>query len=118
MRRLAPRLMFLVLLGGGLLLWSQLRRPRDLTLQVDLSGVFPGEVTEVDVLVRRSGHALARHQVRYGAKGAPGTLEFVVHAAPGEAEVETTLGYAGKPSRRSVARIELSEDAAARVRAD
>ena len=53
MRRLAPRLIFLVLLGGGLLLWSHLRKPRDLRLQIDLTDVRPGEVTDVDVVVRR-----------------------------------------------------------------
>lgn len=118
MRSLAPRLIFLALLGGGLLLWSQLRKPRDLTLLVDLSGVLPGDVTEVDVVVRRGGRALARHEVRYGASGAPGTVEFVVHASPGEAEVETTLGYAGKDARRSVARVVFSNDGSARVRAE
>jgi hypothetical protein len=118
MRSRGPRLLLLVLVGGGLLLWSQWRRPRDLRLAVDLTAAMPGDVTEVDVIVRRRGHALARHEVQYGAAGAPGTVEFVVHAAPGEAEVETTLGYAGKPAHRTVARVELSGTEAARVRAE
>ena len=118
MRRLAPRLVLLAFLGGGLVLWSQMRRPRDLRLAVDLTGVMPGDVTEVDVIVRRGGHALARHEVLYGAGGAPATVEVLVHAAPGEAEVETTLAYAKQASRRSVARVELSADTAARVRAE
>jgi hypothetical protein len=118
MRRLAPRLLFLAVLAGGLVLWSQLRRPRDLRLAVDLTAVMPGDVTEIDVIVRRGGHALARHEVQYGAAGAPGTVELIVHAAPGEAEVETTLGYAKQPSRRSVARVELSAETEARARVE
>ena len=118
MRKLAPRLLFLAFLAGGLVWWSQLRRPRDLGLSVDLTAVMPGDVTEVDVIVLRGGHALARHEVRYGAEGAPATVELIVHAVPGAAEVETTLAYAKQPSRRSVARVQLSAEAAARVRAE
>jgi hypothetical protein len=118
MRKLAPRLLFLAFLAGGLVWWSQLRRPRDLGLSVDLTAVMPGDVTEVDVIVRRGGHALARHEVRYGTEGAPATVELIVHAAPGDAEVETNLAYAKRPSRRSVARVRLSAESAARVRAE
>jgi hypothetical protein len=117
MRKLAPRLLFFAVLAGALLWWSQLRRPRDLRLAVDLTAMMPGDVTEVDVIVRRGGHALARHEVRYGGEGAPGTVELIVHAAPGEAEVETTLAYAKQASRRSVARVQLSGETEARVRA-
>src|SRR5438094_8937418 len=108
MRKLAPRLLFLAVLGGGLLLWSQLRRPRDLRLAVDLTAVMPGDVTEVDVIVRRGGHALARHEVRYGQEGAPATVQLIVHGAPGEAEWETNLAYAKQPSSRIVARVDLA----------
>ena len=118
MRKLAPRLLFLAFVAGGLVWWSQLRRPRDLRLAVDLTAMMPGNVTEVDVIVRRGGHALARHEVRYGAEGAPATVELIVHAAPGEAEVETNLAYAKKASRRSVARVHLTTDSPARVRAE
>jgi hypothetical protein len=118
MRRLAPRLLFLAFLACGLVWWSQLRRPRDLRLAVDLTAMKPGDITEIDVIVRRAGHALARHEVQYGAAGAPGIVELVVHAAPGDAEVETTLAYAKQASRRSVARVTLSEETAARVRAE
>jgi hypothetical protein len=118
MRRLAPRLIFLALLGGGLLLWSHFRKPRDLRLQIDLTEVRPGEVTDVDVVVRRGNRALARHEVRYDGAGAPATVELIVHARPGPAEVETTLGYAGKPARRIVARVDLSDAGTARVRAE
>ncbi|HEY5677989.1 MAG TPA: hypothetical protein VIR81_14445 [Myxococcales bacterium] len=116
MKRLAPRLVFLVLLGGVLILWGELRKPRDLVLQIDLSGAMPGEIEEVDVIVRRGGHALARHDVRYGAAGAPDLLEFVVHATPGEAEVETSLVSPGKPERRTVSQVSLTKDASARVK--
>ena len=118
MRKLAPRLVFLVLLGGVLVFWGELRKPRDLLLQVDLSSALPGEIGEVDVVVSRGGRALARHDVRYGAAGAPGLLEFVVHAAPGDAEVETSLAYPGKAERRSRAQVKLSKDAPARVRVE
>jgi hypothetical protein len=40
-----------------------------------------------------------------------------VHAAPGDAEVETTLVYAGKAAHRSVVQVKLEETAPARVSA-
>ena len=100
------RVAFLLALGGVLLVWAQWRRPRDLVLEIDLTAVLPGEINEIDVIVRRNGHALTRQDVRFGASGAPGLLEVPVHAAPGEADVETTLVYAGKASR-SESRVEL-----------
>ena len=115
---LFPRLLFLLVLGGGLLFWAHLRQPRELRLAIDLTGVLPGDVTEVDVVVRRDGHALARHDVTYGAAGAPATVELVVHAVPGDADVETTLGYGDKPARRSVAHVKLLADERAWVRAE
>lgn len=111
------RLLFLAVLGGGLLLWAQARKPRDLTLQIDLTSALPGELVELDVVVRRSGHLLARHEVRYGSAGAPGVVEMPVHAAPGGAEVETTLVYAAQPAHRSVAQVTLQEAGPARVAA-
>ena len=115
---LLPRLLFLAALGGGLIWWGELRRPRDLRLSVDLTAALPGEVTEVDVVVRREGHVLARHDASYGPAGAPGTVVLIVHAAPGDAEVETTLAYARKPARRSIARARLSASAPAQVHVD
>lgn len=114
-RGLAARLFLLAAVAGGLLLWSQQRKPRGLRLQVDLTAALPGEIAELDVVVRREGHLLARHVVRYGSGGAPGLVEIEVRAAPGEAEVETTLVYAGKPARRSIEQVKLGEDAPARV---
>lgn len=113
--RLWPRLVFLAVLGGGLLLWTQRRKPRDCALALDLTNALPGEVTGLDVTVRRGGHALSRHEVRYGKGGAPGSVELLVHAAPGEAEVEATLVYGGQPSRRSVAPVQLCGKGGARV---
>src|SRR5439155_515433 len=99
--RVALRLGFLALLAGGLIVWTQLRKPRDLRLEVDLTSVLPGEITEVDLVVRRGGSLIARSDVVYGQAGAPGLIETVVRAAPGRAEVEATLVYsAGKPARR------------------
>src|SRR2546425_10829491 len=99
MRKLVPRLLFLAFVAGGLVWWSQLRRPRDLRLAVDLTAMMPGNVTEVDVIVRRGGHALARHEGRYGGGGAPATVELIVHAAPGGAEGEADPAYAEKAVR-------------------
>jgi hypothetical protein len=116
-KALGLRLAFLAVLGGGLLLWAQQRKPRDLTLQIDLSGALPGEIVELDVVVRRGGHALARHDVQYGKSGAPGLVELPVHAAEGAADVETTLIYAGMPAHRSVSQVQLTDAAPARVAA-
>jgi hypothetical protein len=112
---LLPRLLFLLALGGGLLWWGELRRPRDLRLSIDLTAALPGDVIEVDVVVRRGGHVLGRHEASYGSAGAPGTVAMTVHAPAGEAEVETTLAYTGKPARRGIARVRLSAKAPATV---
>ena len=47
------RLGFLLFLAGGLALWSELRRPRDLRLELDLTSALPGEIVELDVTVLR-----------------------------------------------------------------
>lgn len=101
------RVAFLALLAGGLLLWGALRKPRELAVTVDLAAMMPGEISEVDAIVRRGGRLLARHEAKFGKEGAPGTLRFMVRAAPGDAELETTLLYPGKPARRTIARIRL-----------
>jgi hypothetical protein len=116
-REILLRVIFLAVLGGGLLLWAGRRAPRELTLQIDLTGALPGEISEVDVVVRRSGRAIARHDVNYGKAGAPALVELPVHATTGEAEVETTLVYAGKPAHKSVQEVKLAEDAPARIKA-
>ena len=107
MNKLALRAAFLALLLGGLLYWAHLRQPRELAVRIDLTKELPGELSEVDVIVRRDGHVLARHDVQYGAGGAPGTLEFSVRATPGQAELETTLVAKSGPARRNVERVVL-----------
>jgi hypothetical protein len=42
---------------------------------------------------------------------------MAVHATPGDAEVETTLVYAGKPALKSMSHATLAESPPARVRA-
>ena len=117
-RQVLLRLIFLVALAGGLLLWAQQRKPREMAVEIDLTGALPGEIVEVDVVVRREGHLLLRRDVQYGAAGAPGLVQLQLSAQPGDAEVETTLVYTGKPARRSVSRVALSEEAPARTRVE
>ena len=114
------RVGFVAALGGGLMLWSQLRKPRDCAVEVDLTSALPGDIVEVDLIVRRGGHLLLRSELRYGAAGAPATASATVHAAPGEAEVEATLIYSGpsgRPALRTRAQVALSASAPARVAA-
>jgi len=110
------RLGFLVLLGGGLVLWSELRRPRDLALDLDLTGALPGDIAEVDVTVLREGHALVRFEQRYGAAGAPATLHIIARSPPGAADVVVMLVDAQGKARRIRATVELRKDAPAVVR--
>jgi hypothetical protein len=111
------RLGFLVLLGGGLLLWSELRRPRDLALDLDLTSALPGEIAEVDVTVLRDGRPLLRFDQRYGAGGAPATLHLTVRARPGPVEVDVMLIDARGNARRTRATVELRKAESAVVRA-
>jgi hypothetical protein len=111
------RLGFFLLLGGGLLLWSELRRPRDLGLDLDLTGALPGEIVEVDVTVSRDGHPLLRFEQKYGAGGAPGTLHLEVRARPGPVEVDAMLVDARGNARRTRATVELRTAGSAVVRA-
>jgi hypothetical protein len=111
------RLGFLALLGGGLLLWSELRRPRDLALDLDLTNALPGDVVEVDLTVSRDGRPLLRLDQKYGPGGAPAVLHLTVRARPGPAEVDVTLIDARGNARRIRATVELRNEAAAAVRA-
>jgi hypothetical protein len=111
------RLGFLVLLGGGLLLWSELRRPRDLALDLDLTSALPGEIVEVDVTVLRDGRPLSRFDQKYGAAGAPATVRLTVHARPGPVEVDVMLIDARGNARRTRAIVDLRKDETAVVRA-
>ena len=95
------RVGFLALLGGGLLLFARARAPREMLVEVDLTGALPGDVVESDVVVSREEHSLARVDERYGASGAPSTLRVQVRARPGAANVEVTLIAPGGAARRT-----------------
>jgi hypothetical protein len=106
-RARAFRLVILVVLGGGLALWTHLRAPRELLLDLDLTAVQPGDLAEVDVTVTREGRALARRVERYGPGGAPGTLHLAVRGRPGPTDVETTVVDRAGRARRSRAQVQL-----------
>ena len=101
------RLGFLLFLAGGLALWSELRRPRDLRLELDLTSALPGEIVELDVTVLRDGRALLRFDQKYGSGGAPATLRLTVRARPGPVEVDVMLVDARGNARRTRAPVEL-----------
>jgi len=111
------RLGFFLLLAGGLLLWSELRRPRDLGLELDLTGALPGQIVEVDVTVSRDGRPLLRFDQKYGPAGAPATLQLTVRSRPGAAGVDVMLIDARGNARRIRATVELRKEASAVVRA-
>ena len=115
-RGLLLRLGFLLVLGGGLLLFSELRRPRDLQLELDLTEALPGDVVEVDVTVTRGGQALLRLEQRYGSLGAPATIGAAVRARPGPAEVDAMIVDAKGNARRTRVTVELRKDAPAIVK--
>jgi hypothetical protein len=104
------RLGFFLLLGGGLLLWSELRRPRDLRLELDLTAALPGDVVELDVTVTREGRALLRLDERYGSAGAPATVTAVVRARPGPAAVDAMVVDAKGNARRTRTSVDLRKD--------
>lgn len=111
------RLGFFLLLGGGLLLWSELRRPRDLGLDLDLTGALPGEIAQVDITISRDGRPLLRFDQKYGSAGAPATLHLTVRARPGPVEVDVMLIDARGNARRTRATVELRTAGSAVVRA-
>jgi hypothetical protein len=106
---------FLAVLGGGLVFFTWLRSPRDMVVEVDLSGALPGDVVESDVIVSRGEHSLARVDERYGSIGAPDMLRVQVRARPGPASVEVTLVAPGGAARRITAPVELSPERPARL---
>jgi hypothetical protein len=109
-RKLLLRLLFLTLIVGGVFFWQRSKVPRDLKLLLDVSAARPSEITGFEVLVRRSGAALARHEVTFGAAHAPAKFELTLHLVPGPADVETTLVYGGKPARRVQTEMDLSAE--------
>ena len=113
-RQIALRLGFLALLLGGLVLWSERRRPRDLPLEIDLTGALPGDITGLDVVLTRGGGLLLREQPAFGAAGAPAVYRLTARARPGPAEVDVTLVYAQGAAHRTRTPVELGE-AGARI---
>jgi hypothetical protein len=111
-RRLLLRLGFVFLVVGVAFFWERTRKPADMSLTIDLSSARPREMSGIDVIVRRGGRPIARHEIAFGHAGAPKSVEFVVHARPGTAEVESTLNYAGKPSRRVTLEMDLRAEGA------
>jgi len=93
---LLARVAFLLLLAGGLALWADLRRPRELRVDLDLTEALPGDVVEVDVTVSREGRALARR--------------------PGRADVDATLIDGQGRARHTQTVVELRKDRAAAVK--
>ena len=110
------RLGFLLLLAGGLAVWSELRRPRDLGLELDLTSALPGDIAEVDVTVLRDGHPLLRFDQKYGSAGAPATLHLTLRARPGPVEVDVMLIDARGNARRTQASVELRKDKVAVIK--
>jgi len=110
------RLGFLLFLAGGLALWSELRRPRDLGLDLDLTAAVPGDIVEVDVTVLREGRALLRFDQKYGGSGAPATLHLTVRARPGPVDVDLMLIDARGNARRMRASAELRKDQVAVIK--
>jgi hypothetical protein len=109
-KKLLIRVAFIVVVIGGTFYWQRSHQPADLTLALELTGAERKEISGVDVIVRRDGKALSRHEMSFGDAGAPATLEFLVHAPPGSADVESTLNYAGKPSRRVTVKLDLQTE--------
>jgi hypothetical protein len=109
-RKLVLRFLLVFFAVGGAFLWERSRKPVDMTLSIDLSSARRREMSGIDVIVRRNGRPITRHEMQFGPPGAPKTIEFVVHAAPGSAEVESTLNYAGKPSRRVTVDLDFHAD--------
>ena len=111
------RLGFFVCLAGGLVLWAELRRPRDLVVDVDLTEALPGDIAEVEVTVTRERRALLQFQEMQPSACAPATVHVTVHAQPGPAEVDVILIDAHGRVRRTRATVELRGDRVATVHA-
>ena len=108
------RLGFLLLLAGGLVLWTQLRKPRELVVELDLAAALPGEVSEVDLIVRRGERLLVRKDLKF-ENGASQILSETFQATPGAAEIEADVIYRDHRTVRTRADVKLAEGAPARV---
>jgi hypothetical protein len=107
--KLAARVVFLVLLGGSLALWTHLRMPRELRVDVDLSSALPGELAEVEVVIAQDGQPVVRKEMRYAAAGAPAALHLEVRARPGDFDVEITLVDRFRHAQRTRRQVRLRE---------
>jgi hypothetical protein len=107
--KLAARVVFLVLLGGSLALWTHLRMPRDLRVDVDLSSALPGQLAEVEVVIAQDGQPVVRKEMRYGPSGAPGALHLEVRARPGDFDIEITLIDRFRRAQRTRRHVRLRE---------
>lgn len=112
------RLGFLALLAGGLVLWTELRKPREMAVELDLASALPGELREVDLVVTRDGQLLSRQELHYEAGGAPQIVRSQLRARAGSADLEADLIYRARPASRARAHIELRAAVPARVTAE
>ena len=111
-RQIALRLGFLGAVLAGLIFWSELRRPRDLPLEIDLTGALPGDISGLDVVLTRGSGLLLRQQPAFPAIGAPAVYRLTAHARPGPAEVDVTLLYAKGAAHRTRTPVTLTESGA------
>ncbi len=93
-------------LAGFLILAKN--RPRDLTVEVDLSAAKPASIRAIDLIVRREGVALLRREQQFSA-GAPQTLLVTTRTTPGPAELELTWIDQGGTATRERLQVELRE---------
>jgi len=89
MNKLLLRFGILGVAVAGFLLIARFR-PRELPVEVDLTGVGPGAIRLVDVTVTRDGSALLRREQKFAA-GAPRKLLVVPRTTPGPVELDVTL---------------------------
>jgi hypothetical protein len=84
-------------------------RPRDLSVEIDLSAARPAAIRTVDLTLRREGIALLRREQQFGPAGAPASLVVTTRTTPGPAELEVTVvDRAGSASRERL-QVELRE---------
>jgi hypothetical protein len=83
-------------------------RPRDLTVEVDLSSVRPASIRAVDLTLRREGVALLRREERFDG-GAPPALSVTTRTTPGPAELELTWIDQGGVASRERLQVDLRE---------
>jgi hypothetical protein len=107
MKRPLPRLLVLALAAAGFFYLAR-SRPRDLSLELDLSNARPGSIAAIDLTLRREGKALLRREQRF-TSGAPVLLPIAVHTAPGAAELELTLVDRSGAASRQMLAVELRE---------